>query len=70
MAEDWITIKEAAEVTGYAADYIRDLAREGKIAARKIATVWLVSRKNLLAHMRAANKLGEKRGPKKKKVGD
>ncbi len=63
---DWITTREAAELSGYALDYIQDLAREGKIQARKVATVWLVSRKSLRAHMRAAGELGEKRGPKKK----
>ncbi len=66
MAAEWITTKEAAELSGYAPDYVRDLAREGKIKARKVATVWLVSRKSLLAHKRQAEELGQKRGPKGK----
>lgn len=63
---DWITTDEAATLSGYDREYIRDLAREGKIKARKIATVWIVSRKSLEAHIRAAVELGEKRGPKGK----
>lgn len=65
MGEDWITVREAAELTGYALDYVRDLASEGKIKAKKVATVWLVSRKSLLAHQKKAGELGEKRGPKR-----
>lgn len=64
MGEDWITIREAAIFTGYAPDYLRDLASAGKIKAKKVATVWLVSKKSLLAHQKKAEKLGEKRGPK------
>ncbi len=63
--EDWITTKEAMQLTGYTMDYVQDLAREGKIKARKVATVWLVDRKSLLAHIKAARAHGEKPGRKR-----
>ena len=62
---EWITVREAAERTGYTQDYIRDLAQTGKIKAKKIATVWLVSSKSLQTHQNAAQEMGAKRGPKK-----
>lgn len=60
-----LTSKEAAELTGYSVDYVQDLAREGKVKARKILTVWLIDRKSLLEHNKNARKQGAKTGPKK-----
>lgn len=60
-----LTVKEAADITGYTVDYIQDLAREGKVKARKIATVWLIDRKSLLGHLKDARARGEKPGRKK-----
>jgi excisionase family DNA binding protein len=65
MPEKWITPQEAAELTGYHAEYIRRLARNGKIKSRKYSIVWQVERSSLLAYQRSAAKQGEKRGPKK-----
>lgn len=61
---EWITTEEAAQISGYGREHIRDLARLGKLKAKKVATVWLVSRKSLEAHIRKTHELGEKRGPK------
>lgn len=35
VANDWITIREAAELTGYHKDYIATLVRRGKLRNRK-----------------------------------
>lgn len=35
VANDWITIREAAELTGYRTDYIATLVRRGKLRNRK-----------------------------------
>ena len=43
----WLTVKEAADMSGYHPEHIRRLVREGKIEARKIVTVWLVNRSSL-----------------------
>ena len=64
MAETWITTKEAAELSGYHPDHLRVLIREGKIRARKFGIVWQVDRASLLAYVKAAEKMGAKRGRK------
>lgn len=65
MAE-WITTKEASELSGYHAEHLRELIRDGKIKAQKFGEVWQVSKQSLLAYLRHAEKIGEKRGPKKR----
>ena len=63
MAE-WITTKEAAELSGYHMKHIRRLILAGKVKGRKVSIVWLVDRASLLSYVRKAEKLGAKRGPK------
>lgn len=49
VANDWITIREAAELTGYHKDYIATLVRRGKLRNRKKedGRLW-VSKKEVL----------------------
>lgn len=61
MAKDWITTAEAAELSGYHADHLRELMREGKIKAQKFGIVWQISRVSLQAYIKAAQKSGDKR---------
>ncbi len=63
---DWITTNEAAELSGYSPYHLRELIANGKIKAQKFGILWQVSRASLLAYMRQAEKMGEKRGPKKR----
>lgn len=65
MADEWITAEEAVKESGYHVEHLRELMREGRIKARKFATVWQVSRSSLLAYLREQEQKGEKRGPKK-----
>jgi len=68
---DWITTSEGAELTGYSAAYIRLLAREEKIGAKRVLRDWLVSRKDLLAHRARMDSLGEqKHNPWRDDLGD
>ena len=64
MAE-WISVTDAAKLTGYHPDHLRELIREGKVKARKIVTVWQIDRASLSAYVRKVEKMGAKRGPKK-----
>ncbi len=65
MIDDWITTKEAAELSGYHPDHLRRLIRAEEITARKFGIVWQVSRQSLLTYLEAANQSSDKRwGPK------
>lgn len=62
---DWITTAEAAKISGYHVNYIRRLIKSDAVNGRKVwGREWQVSRSSLLAHIRKAEKLGAKRGPK------
>jgi excisionase family DNA binding protein len=61
---DWLTIKEAATLAGYHADHLRTLIRQGRVKAKKVVIVWLVSRKSLDAYLRLQSERGERRGAK------
>lgn len=64
--EDWLTTYEAATISGYNPDYIRQLIRTKKILARKWAQAWQVNRQSLETYVATAEKNGERRGPKHK----
>ena len=64
MAEDWLTTFAAAALSGYHPERIRELAREGRVKARKWGRDWQISRASLLRYLDQVAKLGEKRGPK------
>jgi hypothetical protein len=61
---DWITTAEAAQISGYHPKHVRRLILTGKVKGQKFGPTWQVSRVSLLAHIRKAEKLGAKRGPK------
>jgi excisionase family DNA binding protein len=62
--EDWLTTYEAATVSGYNPDYIRQLIRSNKVQGRKWGLSWQVNRRSLEDYLKAAEKLGERRGAK------
>ncbi len=62
---DWITITEAVGLSGYHPEHLRELIREGKIAAEKKGTMWWIHRSALLKYLRAAQRQPDRRhGPK------
>jgi excisionase family DNA binding protein len=63
--EEWLTVQEAAKMTGYHAEYIRLLIREGKIAARKFGPVWAIAKTSLQTYLKLAESSSDRRhGPK------
>ena len=58
--EDWITVTEAAEISGYHPEHIRRVIREGKIDARKFSIVWQISKSSLLDYISDQKKDAEK----------
>lgn len=65
MTPDYITTAEAMRISGYTADYLRTLLRDGKIEGQKWGREWQVSRASLLVHVQTVQKIGAKRGPKR-----
>jgi hypothetical protein len=49
MAERWITTKQGRTLTGYSQAYVRQIARDDRITARKMGRDWLINRESLLA---------------------
>lgn len=47
---EYVSSKRAAEITGYAQDYVGQLARSGKIDSRQMAERWYVSKEDLKKH--------------------
>lgn len=62
---DWISVTEAVQLSGYNPDHLRELIRMGKVEARKIVTVWQVSRASLFRYMKEAKQSTDgRRGPR------
>jgi excisionase family DNA binding protein len=55
---EWITTKEAAELTGYTSARFRQLALKGVIVARKWGRDWFLNRKSVLAYAEEMDRLG------------
>jgi hypothetical protein len=55
----YISSKRASEITGYAKDYVGQLARSGKIPATRVGRAWYVDESKLISH---ENSEGEQEG--------
>lgn len=58
---EWITTKEAAEISGYHPEYIRRLAKAGKIGAEKKGRDWWIDRDKLREYLALVEALGSKK---------
>jgi len=66
--ETWISVGQAAKLSGYHPERIRELIREGKIDAKKFSIVWQVNHESLVKYLADAQKSTDKRhGPKANK---
>lgn len=54
--DEWLTVNEAAELSGYHPEHIRRLIREGAITAKKFSIVWMVNRDSLLDYKKGKEK--------------
>ena len=55
-SNEWITVSEAAKLSGYHPEHVRRLVREGAISAKKFSIVWMVNRDALLAYIKSQKK--------------
>jgi excisionase family DNA binding protein len=65
MADHWVTVNEAAKLSGYHAERIRELIRDGKILATKKGHSWWVDSRSVLTYVRKVRRTEDKRfGPR------
>lgn len=57
---EWITTEEAAELTGYRVEWIRWLARMGKIDKKKFGHAVMIGRESLLEYKEEQDKERER----------
>ena len=55
---EWITTKEAAELTGYDVTHVRWLIREERVLGQKFGRDWMVNRKSIQDYSDEMTKLG------------
>ena len=68
MPDEWLSVTEAAKLSGYHPEYIRRLIRDGEIEAKKFSIVWQVRTQSLLDYLEIAESKDDKRfTPKSKK---
>jgi len=66
---EWITTKEAAELTGYSSVTLRQFAREGRIKGRKWGRDWFLEKTSVLAYVEEMKRLGPaKHDPRRRKA--
>lgn len=62
---DWISVDEAASLTGYNAEHVRRLIRQGQIVAQKKGGQWWVDKTSALAYgTSSSGSEDQRRGPK------
>ena len=71
VTEGWITTEEAAKLTGYVPAYLRRLAGQGQVEARKVGRDWLINRESLLDYKAQMDDLGPaKHNPWRKELAE
>lgn len=55
--KEYVSVKRAADTTGYSRDYIGQMARQGLISAQRIGGLWYVSPESLDAYQKNASEL-------------
>ena len=56
MDDNWISVEEAAKISGYHPEHIRRLIRGGKVKGRKFSIVWQVDRASFYAYLEEQNR--------------
>jgi len=68
---EWITTTEAAELTGYAQAYFRQLIGRGRLNARKWGRDWFLDKAEVLAYKAQMDDLGaDKHNPWREELSD
>jgi len=64
FTEEFITVRSAAEFSGYNQQYLRRLLRKGVFRTRKIGQIWLIDQRDFKDYLEGANRSKDQRfGP-------
>ena len=64
FTDEYITVRTAAEFSGYNQQYLRRLLRKGVFQTRKIGQIWLIDQRDFKDYLQGANQSKDKRfGP-------
>ncbi|MBN1261579.1 MAG: helix-turn-helix domain-containing protein [Anaerolineae bacterium] len=61
ITEGWLTTYQARSLTNYTSAYLRRLASQGQVEARKVGRDWLINQESLMAYKRGMDALGDQR---------
>lgn len=65
LQEGWLTLKQAADKTGYTKSMLARLCRLGDVEAYRVGFLWLVSEASLDEYIERGKQSGDRRyGPK------
>ena len=65
---DYITVRSAAEFSGYNQQYLRRMLRKGVFRTRKIGQIWLIDQRDFIDYLEEANQSKDQRfGPQVQK---
>lgn len=67
--ENWISLKEAARISGYSPDYIGELIRKGKIPGKQVIcnVAWMTTKEAILEYKERQQKREKRKIGKKEK---
>jgi len=68
--EKWISLKEAAKISGYSPDYIGEMIRKGKIPGKQVYynIAWMTTAEALLGYKQREKKKGERKATLKDNI--
>ncbi len=66
--DEWLTVHDAAKLSGYNPEYLRRLMREDKIKFRKFSFIYQVNQKSLMDYLKRAESTIDKRYTPKRKT--
>ena len=63
-SNEFITVRTAAEFSGYNQQYLRRLLRENILKSKRLGQLWLIERKGFVEYLKHAKRSNDKRyGP-------
>jgi excisionase family DNA binding protein len=64
FSNDYITVRTAAQISGYNQQYLRRLLRDNIFRCKRIGQLWLIERDNFINYLEKAKQAKDKRfGP-------